>query len=150
MSGWFAVGIALHGPQIWPLANAWIRPIGHNLRTSPGHLELAPATQRGANERKALHGGARVDAALQPFLPVTAIESDYSGKRTAACTRRCNSRPEGFRHFVSSMPAPVASGWSDVAGWALHPLESAAFPRRTPDADIASPLPHTGTGVYPA
>ena len=34
---------------------------------------------------------------------------------------------EGFRHFVSSMPAPVASGGSDVAGWDLHPLESAAF-----------------------
>jgi len=42
---------------------------------------------------------------------------------------------EGFRHFVSSMPAPVASGWSDVAGWASHPLESAALARRTPIAD---------------
>ena len=40
--------------------------------------------------------------------------------------------PEGFRHFVASMPAPVASGWSDFAGWASHPLESAAFSRRTP------------------
>ena len=30
------------------------------------------------------------------------------------------------------MPAPVASSWSDLAGWALHPLESAAFSRRTP------------------
>jgi hypothetical protein len=30
------------------------------------------------------------------------------------------------------MPAPVASGWSDVAGWASHPLESAALSRRTP------------------
>jgi hypothetical protein len=44
---------------------------------------------------------ARVDAALQPFLPVTAIESDYSGKRTASCTRRCNSRPlEDYRRRV--------------------------------------------------
>jgi hypothetical protein len=40
--------------------------------------------------------------------------------------------PEGFRHFVASMPAPVASGWSDLAGWALHPPESAAFSRLTP------------------
>jgi len=34
------------------------------------------------------------------------------------------------------MPAPVASGWSDVAGWASHPLESAALSRRTPTAAI--------------
>jgi hypothetical protein len=34
---------------------------------------------------------------------------------------------EGFSHFVTSMTAPVASGWSDLAGWGLHPLESAAF-----------------------
>jgi len=33
------------------------------------------------------------------------------------------------------MTAPIASGWS-VAGWDLHPLESAAFARRTPDAVI--------------
>jgi hypothetical protein len=34
------------------------------------------------------------------------------------------------------MPAPVASGWSDVAGWGSHPLESAALSRRTPLADL--------------
>ena len=33
------------------------------------------------------------------------------------------------------MTAPIASGWSD-AGWDLRPLESAAFARRTPQADI--------------
>src|SRR4029077_5520617 len=44
---------------------------------------------------------------------------------------------EGFSHFVTSMTAPIASGWSDIAGWDLHPLESAAFARRTPIADIA-------------
>jgi len=33
------------------------------------------------------------------------------------------------------MPAPVASGWSGF-GWALHPLESAAFSRRTPEAVV--------------
>ena len=38
---------------------------------------------------------------------------------------------KAFRHFVASMPAPVASGWSDFAGWGLHPPESAAFSRRT-------------------
>jgi len=41
------------------------------------------------------------------------------------------------------MPAPAASGWSDLAGWALHPLESAAFSRRTPISAVGqrqSPL----------
>src|SRR6516164_5804719 len=38
---------------------------------------------------------------------------------------------EGFSHFVTSMTAPVASGGSEFAGWDLHPLESAAFARRT-------------------
>jgi hypothetical protein len=41
---------------------------------------------------------------------------------------------EGFSHFVTSMTAPIASGWSEFAGWDLHPLESAAFARRTPIA----------------
>jgi len=30
------------------------------------------------------------------------------------------------------MTAPIASGWSEFAGWDLHPLESAALSRRTP------------------
>ena len=43
---------------------------------------------------------------------------------------------EGFRHFVASMTAPIASGWSNIAGWDLHPLRNAAFARRTPKSDI--------------
>jgi hypothetical protein len=43
---------------------------------------------------------------------------------------------EGFSHFVTSMTAPVASGWSDLAGWDSHPLESAALSRRTPIAVV--------------
>jgi len=38
------------------------------------------------------------------------------------------------------MTAPIASGGSDVAGWGLHPLESAAFARRTPRADVAGQI----------
>jgi hypothetical protein len=33
------------------------------------------------------------------------------------------------------MTAPVASGGSEFAGWGFHPLESAAFARRTSNAD---------------
>jgi len=43
---------------------------------------------------------------------------------------------EGFGHFVTSMTAPVASGWSELAGWDSHPLENAALPRRTVWADF--------------
>jgi hypothetical protein len=28
----------------------------------------------------------------------------------------------GFSHFVTSMTAPIASGWSNIAGWVSHPL----------------------------
>ena len=42
---------------------------------------------------------------------------------------------EGFSHFVTSMTAPMLPAGA-VAGWGLHPLESAAFARRTPDSDI--------------
>ena len=52
------------------------------------------------------------------------------------------SYTEGFSHFVASMTAPVASGWSDLAGWGLHPLESAALSRRTQIAVIAQGAPN--------
>ena len=38
----------------------------------------------------------------------------------------------GFSHFVTSMTAPIASGWSNIAGWDSHPLRNAALTRRTP------------------
>ena len=30
---------------------------------------------------------------------------------------------EGFSYFVTSITAPIASGWSEIAGWDSHPLE---------------------------
>ena len=42
----------------------------------------------------------------------------------------------GFSHFVTSMTAPIASGWSKIAGWDFHPLENAAFARRTPKSEV--------------
>ena len=44
--------------------------------------------------------------------------------------------PSAISHFVTSMTAPTASGWSEIAGWDSHPLENAAFARRTPKAVI--------------
>src|ERR1700692_4262158 len=67
--------------------------------------------------------------------PHTPCQSPGALTRVAACTLAlspiCDTPIEGFSHFVTSMTAPIASGWS-VAGWGLHPLESAAFARRTP------------------
>jgi hypothetical protein len=43
---------------------------------------------------------------------------------------------EGFSYFVTSITAPIASGWSEIAGWDFHPLRNAALSRRTPEAVI--------------
>jgi hypothetical protein len=70
-------------------------------------------------------------------LHIDLFEACSAFTRVAACTLALppirDTLIEGFSHFVTSMTAPIASGWS-VAGWDLHPLESAAFARRTPMA----------------
>jgi hypothetical protein len=57
--------------------------------------------------------------------------------RVTACTLAGSSKMtryiRGSSHFVTSMTAPIASGWNKFAGWALHPLRNAAFARRTPN-----------------
>src|SRR5882757_2255959 len=67
--------------------------------------------------------------------PHTPCQSPGALTRVAAYTLALSpirdTLTEGFSHFVSSMTAPVASGWT-VAGWDLHPLENAAFSRRRP------------------
>src|SRR3981189_2733035 len=76
-------------------------------------------------------------------LHIVLFEACSAFTRVAACTLALppirDTLIEGFSHFVTSMTAPIASGWS-VAGWGLHPLESAAFARRTPTAVIGRPL----------
>ena len=39
------------------------------------------------------------------------------------------------------MTAPVASGWSEFAGWDLHPLENAVLSRRTPLTELLTSVP---------
>src|ERR1700737_4368926 len=60
-------------------------------------------------------------------LRIVLFEACSAFTHVAACTlARSPIRdplPEGFSHFVSSMTAPVASGGSEIAGWAFHPLE---------------------------
>src|SRR5271156_6608710 len=52
-------------------------------------------------------------------LPVSRRTHSRCGLHTRAVTVFRDPLSEGFRHFVSSMPAPVASGWSGCrAGFA--------------------------------
>src|SRR5437016_8208180 len=72
-------------------------------------------------------------------LHIVLFEACSAFTRVAACTlARSPIRDplsEGFRHFVSSMPAPVASGWSESPGgpcthWKAPPCHG-AHPKRT-------------------
>jgi len=44
----------------------------------------------------------------------------------------------GFSRFVASTAAPIATGWSDLAGRDSHPLRNRAFARRTKNRTLAS------------
>src|ERR1700720_275688 len=79
-------------------------------------------------------------------LHIVLFEACSAFTRVAACTlARSPIRdplPEGFRHFVTSMPAPVASGWSESPGgacthWKAPPCHG-AHPFRTFGAGIKS------------
>src|SRR6476659_9559967 len=72
-------------------------------------------------------------------LHIVLFEACSAFTRIAACTlARSPLRdplPEGFRHFVTSMPAPVASGWSESPGgacthWKAPPCHG-AHPKET-------------------
>src|SRR5215472_12803973 len=89
--------------------------------------------------RRRPHGRLRTDRGRRRLLllhrsglsPHTPCQSPGALTRVAACTLALSpirdTLIEGFSHFVTSMTAPIASGGSEFAGWALHPLESAAF-----------------------
>jgi len=73
----------------------------------------------------------------RPFRGLLGVHSRY-GLHTRAATKSWLALPEGFRHFVSSMPAPVASGWS-VCRVGLSPTGK----RRLVTAHtLCSPSPH--------
>ena len=72
--------------------------------------------------------------AHRPFRGLLSVHS-RCGPHTRAVTVHRDQLSEGFRHFVSSMPAPVASGWSVSPGgtcthWKAPPCHG-AHPLRT-------------------
>src|SRR5258706_13317435 len=94
-----------------------------SLPTLRSHPRGGLRTDRGRRGLLLLHR-----SGLSPHTPCQSPGAlTHVAARTLARSPIRDPLPEGFRHFVSSMPAPVASGWSDLAGWAMHPLESAAF-----------------------
>jgi hypothetical protein len=85
-------------------------------------------------------------------LRIVLFEACAAFTRVTACTLAlspiCDTHSEGFSYFVTSIAAPLLPAGA-VAGWDLHPLESAAFPRRTPDSDIlnGTQMSHTTAAV---
>ena len=74
------------------------------------------------------------------YWGLLSVHSHY-GLHTRAVTTFCDSLSEGFSHFVTSMTAPLASGWSISPGGILthwkappchgaHPLPTSA-PKRS-------------------
>src|SRR6202040_368922 len=76
--------------------------------------------------------------------PHTPCQSPGALTRVTACTLALSpirdTLIEGFSHFVASMLLRLLPAGA-IAGWDLHPLESAAFARCTPEAD---------TGTHPS
>jgi len=61
----------------------------------------------------------------------------------------------GFSRFVTSTTAPIATGWSDLAGRDSHPLRNRAFARRTKNSTLTvlgrrSPLEYAAIKLYSA
>src|SRR5580704_4598673 len=82
-------------------------------------------------------------------LHIVLFEACSAFTRVAACTlARSPIRdplPEGFRHFVASMPAPVASGWSESPGgacthWKAPPCHGAHPFETFMPAPVAGPV----------
>ena len=108
-------------PCVHAAATTPVRRLGVFFARSPSHVSLP-----------------RYGGQVGPHTFIFEVCSAFT--RVAACTLALppirDTLSEGFSHFVTSMTAPVASGGSEFAGWGLHPLESAAFARRTPKADV--------------
>src|SRR5215831_16755958 len=73
-------------------------------------------------------------------LHIVLFEACSAFTRVAACTLALSpirdTLIEGFSHFVTSMTAPIASGWSESPGGACTHWKSAALSRRTWKADL--------------
>src|SRR5438874_9644093 len=76
-------------------------------------------------------------------LHIVLFEACSAFTRVAACTLArspiCDPLSEGFRHFVSSMPAPVASGWSESPGGACTHWKAPPYHGAPPFPSLRGP-----------
>src|SRR5450755_4033449 len=75
--------------------------------------------------------------AHRPFRGLLGVHSRY-GLHTRAVTIYRDTHPEGFSYFVTSIAAPVASGWSNCRGGL------------TPTGKRRLSTAHTHSGHHPA
>src|SRR5919202_3183638 len=129
----------LHGPAGWPsLATSWGFPCCvrflcvHAAATTPVQ-RLGVVFARSPSRISLPRKGHRVG------LHIVLFEACSAFTRVAACTLARlpirSPHSEGFSHFVASMTAPAASGWSELPGgpcthWKAAPLHG-AHPNRT-------------------
>jgi hypothetical protein len=112
-------------------------PVRHELG---GAMAAMSDRLSGAMAFKALQplDGGFADLVMTPRRPAAQLAPLHRvDHRTLARSPIRDQLHRRLQPFVTSMTAPVASGWSDLAGWGLHPLESAALSRRTRLADVA-------------
>ena len=106
----------------------------------------------------------RLGVLLRSFTPAVSAFPDMAVRSACASSfsrlarRSLTLRPAHSRCHQVVTRIPKASDISSppcllrllpagaVAGWDLHPLESAAFSRRTPRADISRPMPRLAAG----
>ena len=88
----------------------------HRLRSSHPAVSAFPGVAVGS-------------ACTSSFRGLRGVHSRCGPHITPSCYM-CAPRRRASAIFVTSMTAPVASGWI-VHGWVLHPLVSAGFSRRT-------------------
>jgi hypothetical protein len=110
-------------PCVHAVATTPAQRLGHCIAHSPQPCQPSPVWQPGR-------------PAHRPFRGLLGVHSRY-GLHTRAvtvCRDTLNRRLQPFRCLHS------CSGCfrlERIAGWALHPLESAALSRRTPEADVS-------------
>src|SRR5260370_17883322 len=81
--------------------------------------------------------GYRVGLHIDLFEDCSAFT--HVAARTLARSPIRDPLPEGFRHFVSSMPAPVASGWSGCPVGLAPTGKRRLFTAHTPDRRCGGP-----------
>ena len=97
-------------------------------RHYPGAASAAP-TLLISTAVSAFPSMAAGSACTMAFRGLLSVHSRY-GLHTRTVTTFCDSLAEGFSHFVTSMTAPVTSGWSISPGgilthWKAPPLHGA-------------------------